>query len=124
MKLLKGTFQPCRANGNGPDIECELPGPPDWLRPNAMEEWNRLHDPLVSAGILTGASWALFVTYCAVWGQCQDILSIGGKVDSSMLQQFRMLGASFGVDPLARTKLGSPEKSKDSKFGALKKKSG
>lgn len=124
LKLLTGTFQPCRSHGDGPDIVCELPGPPDWLKPNALAEWTRLHDGLVTAGILTGASWSLFVTYCAVWGQCEEILSIGGRLEAATIAQLRMLGASFGVDPASRTKLGQSEKPKDSKFGALKKSGG
>ena len=117
-KILKGTFRKHRQKKD-PEIVCDLPGPPEWLSGEARNEWDRLHDPLVRAGILTGEAWSLFVAYCATWGRLHDKMADGDRIDATQLVQLRCLAGSFGLDPATRSKLAPKEKPEINPFDGL-----
>ena len=61
------------------NVEC-----PDWLMPEAQQEWQRLAPSLIAMGVLTEHDLEAFAGYCqayARWREAEEFLSQHGTID-------------------------------------------
>lgn len=102
--------------------------PPDRLKDEALEEWNRLAPPLIDAGTLNERTVQLFATYCETFAEylkhahtldAEGHIAFGGKNGApyphpaaSMKQKcvdlMLKLSRRFGFDPESIEKLKQP----------------
>lgn len=69
LKLLAGN-PGCRpVNSNEPEFPLKRPDPPDFLRDEALEEWERMVEKLSEVGMLTEADRGPLAAYCAAYGR-------------------------------------------------------
>ena len=126
LKLLEGD----RGKGRRPINENEPTPPqdgvecPDWLLPEAQNEWYRLAPSLVAMGVLTNHDVETFAGYCqayARWREAEEIIAQNGtvfKTPSGYIQQvpwvsislqnlklMQSLGAEFGLTPTSRARI-------------------
>lgn len=123
VKKLEGNPSGRPLNENEPKpsgfAEC-----PDWLEPDAKEEWNRLGGELKKLGLLTSADMAAFAGYCqayARWKEAEQYLTTHGSVmttASGYKQQVPQVSIAqtnlklvlkfceqFGLTPSARSRI-------------------
>ena len=113
MKVLKGTDQPCRMQGNAavelPLVD-SIPEPPTWL-PNdhAIAEWNRLAPILYANKLLTVAGLSAFGQLCALHGLVVAAYEKKGEEPpkASTLATLRGMMNDFGLTPVAQGKVRS-----------------
>jgi P27 family predicted phage terminase small subunit len=67
LHALEGTFRPFRHAGNGFDVPCEPPDPPDWLSDAGAAEWSRIVPDLVAAGVVSRIDRNSLAAYCEAW---------------------------------------------------------
>ena len=72
VKQLEGTFRPDREGSNEPKpegfAEC-----PDFLTPEARNEWTRLASQLKACGLLTAVDTAVFAAYCQAFADFRKL---------------------------------------------------
>ena len=97
---------------------------PDWLLPEAQEEWARLAPSLIAMGVLTEHDKVAFAGYCqayARWREAEEWMATHTTVmqtKSGYLQQvpqvsiaasnlklMQSLGAEFGLTPSSRSRI-------------------
>lgn len=126
IKLLEGD----RGKGRRP-INPNEPKPgkanlacPDWLLPEAKEEWERLAPALDAMGVITEADLSAFEGYCqsyARWREAEDFLTQHGtifKTPSGYVQQVPQVSIAmqnlkimqsfcteFGLTPASRSRI-------------------
>ena len=126
LKLLEGDRghgrRPMNKNEPKPKkacLEC-----PDWLMPEAQEEWKRLAPALDAMGILTEADISAFQGYCqayARWREAEDFMTQHGtifKTPSGYVQQLPQVSIAaqslkimqsfcteFGLTPASRARI-------------------
>jgi P27 family predicted phage terminase small subunit len=109
---------------NGPDFE--VPEPPDFLKKDALEEWNRLAPRLAEHGLMTALDRASFTVYCQAWGRyaakeramsnCEggdvvttpsgfEQMSTHLQISNKALEQFTKVGEKFGLSPESRASI-------------------
>lgn len=84
--------------------------PPLALNEKAKEFWDRHHDRLTAAGILTPADVDSFAVLCVMWGKIAALAWIepGAENYRQLIQldrltkQFAQLARQFGLTPLSR----------------------
>lgn len=98
-----------------------LPRPPDWLKDEALDEWNRIGPELISRKVLTSESITLFAHYCAINEQ-MIIALLAGKPNAALMSQFRLICADLLITPMSQAKLPAHQKEHVpvNKFGQLK----
>jgi hypothetical protein len=108
LKILSGTNQPCRAQGEGVDLPAtdSVPDPPGWL-PNAhaVVEWNRLAPTLHNVGLLTQVGTSVLGVLCGLHGKIVQLFAAGECPTGHMLAQYRALVNDFGMTPAAQGKV-------------------
>ena len=128
IKLLKGTYRPCRAPKNEPKPKVEAPSCPSWLRREAKAEWKRLVPGLLKDGLLTKRDRALLTAYCDAWADLHQFEKIlqedgvtyvtgGGIIAQHPMvvakhkarEQVNKLGAKFGLSPTDRCQVSKPD---------------
>lgn len=117
--------------------------PPDWLDPEAQEEWRRLAPMLVKLGVLTQSDTAALIAYCEAWatwkGATQKIRQFGMvikgkegdlpivspyvKIAHNALMHMRGLLVEFGMTPSSRGRVQAvkSEKPVESKWAGILK---
>lgn len=105
----------------------KAPACPDFLSRDAKAEWRRIADDLLTLGVLTKIDRAELSAYCQAWGDWKyarekiSELRDGGFVESTPSgykqisawmqvanraeDRMRTAGATFGMNPAARTRL-------------------
>ena len=97
---------------------------PDWLLPEAQEEWNRLAPALDAMGVLTEADIRAFEGYCqayARWREAEDFITQHGSIfqtKSGYVQQVPQVSiamqnlkimqsfcSEFGLTPASRSRI-------------------
>lgn len=81
-----------------------LPRAPEWLRDEALDEWNRIGPELISRRVLTSESITLFAHYCAINEQ-MIIALLAGKPNAALMSQFRLICADLLITPMSQAKL-------------------
>ena len=124
VKVLEGNPGKRKLNTREPAPGNGLPECPEWLLPEAKEEWHRLCLKLNQMGVLTEADRAAFAAYCqsyARWKEAQEHIDAEGAtyqtekgmirpnpwVATSNTEQRLMLqaAAEFGLTPSARSRI-------------------
>jgi P27 family predicted phage terminase small subunit len=80
LKVVKGA-RPARINKNEAKPPRGIPTPPEFLSPEAVEEWHRLAPALHQAGLLTLVDRAMFACFCQSvgrWRQAEEALAAAG----------------------------------------------
>jgi len=124
LKLLEGNPGKRDLNAHEPDPGHGMPTCPDWLMPEAKEEWNRLAETMNRMGVLTEVDMAAFAGYCqnyAKWKEAEAQILADGAItwtaaggtrkspwvaisetcQSKMLQ----FAGEFGLTPSSRSKI-------------------
>ena len=124
VKKLEGNPGKRKLNTKEPMPGKGIPDCPDWLLPDAKEEWNRLCDKLNQMGVLTEVDRSAFAAYCqsyARWKEAHAHINMEGATyesDKGMqrpnpwvaicnTEQRLMLQAAseFGLTPSARSRI-------------------
>ena len=129
IKRLRGTDQPCRMNPHEPSARPGVPDPPEFLDPEALDEWHRLMPELELRGLVEQIDMAVVAVYCSAWSQlckAQGALAIEGhllidqrgavvtspwvKVATTARSQLIAACREMGLSPSSRAtvKAGSP----------------
>ena len=143
LKMLEGDRgkgrRPINKNEPKPNkasLEC-----PDWLLPEAQEEWNRLAPALDAMGVLTEADVKAFEGYCqayARWREAEDFITQHGSIfqtKSGYVQQVPQVSIAmqnlkimqsfcteFGLTPASRSRInaaGETRKDEDDPMAAI-----
>lgn len=124
IKLLEGNPGKRELNKYEPKPEKKMPVCPDWLEPEAKNEWRRLAKVMGDMGILTDIDQKAFATYCqcyARWRNAEEFLSQHGtvfKTPSGYIQQLPQvriahdyskqmmrIASEFGLTPASRSRI-------------------
>ena len=108
------------------------PDPPEWLDPDAREEWYRIAALLSARRILSPLDYQLLASYCqtySMWkrfsirmrdegetvqdGKGEMKLHACAKHTVQLLQEMRRLAAEFGLTPVARYRAKAPDATGD-----------
>ncbi len=111
-------------NTNEPEPPQDNIACPDWLMPEAQQEWQRLAPSLTAMGVLTDHDLEAFAGYCqayARWREAEEFLSQHGtifKTPSGYVQQVPQVSiamqnlkimqsfcSEFGLTPSSRARL-------------------
>jgi P27 family predicted phage terminase small subunit len=133
LKVLHGTFRKDRAPKREPKPKAgtKPPTAPSYLGALARAEWRRLAPRLHKLGLLTEVDRSKFAMYCqayARWQEAEKVITDQGMTFMTekgyvvqrpevaiALKQAKMakeLGAEFGLDPAARSRIDVPEPEK------------
>lgn len=115
LKVLQGTFQPCRANPSEPQVIIGAPVMPDWLEGEARKEWDHLVPYLLGTRVLAEQDQSALALLCHLYGKIVDGARSGEVPSASLIAQYRILAAAFGLTPADRTRVHSagPAKAKN-----------
>lgn len=102
-------------------LDAVAPDCPDWLEPDAVEEWGRVVPDLEKSGSLCSLDLGILASYCqtfARWRQCERELSqaggmlLGARINpaakhaENLCKLLRSLAAELGLTPASRGRLG------------------
>lgn len=118
-KLLKlqGTARKCRiASRAGEPIPVAGPiAAPDWLLPEAADEWRRVQVAYGDLGILTPLDRGMLATYCQMWARFVEAESAPDYVPlpASLISTMATVANKLGLDPSGRVRLRVPDDKPD-----------
>ena len=132
LKLLEGNPGHQKVNRREPKPPEGMPTRPEWLLPEAKREWVRVTSDLASLGLLVRVDRARLAGYCQAWARAvkyEQYIEEHGETfvsgngyrqavpEVAMLEKawerVKAFGASFGLSPVDRTKLSTPEPKRD-----------
>lgn len=124
LKILQGTFRPCRGNPSEPQPELGTPEAPAYLKGEALAEWTYQTAHLSKTRVLALQDRALLAAFCAIHGRVVEMFESGADVKAALITQYRLLGEAFGLSPASRARLhaGKPEDKKNEWHDLLKRK--
>ena len=125
IKRLEGNPGKRKMNDREPQPMKTAPPCPDWLEPDAKEEWNRLSSHMEELGILTEVDMAAFASYCqayARWKRAEEELTTLGRtivktnsgywqtvpqvsIAQTYLKIMNKAAAEFGLTPASRSRI-------------------
>lgn len=132
LKILQGTFRPDRDSGVDFAFSDKLPTCPRFLSKTAKSEWRRIARELHDVGLLKTVDRAALAAYCDAYGRWVEIVEELAKeieagnlvletskgyryqnplfsMAASTKAEMIRLGALFGLNPSARTRVHLPE---------------
>lgn len=109
LKILQGTFQKCRANGEEPEVKLGAPEMPKYLKGPAKKEWERLIVHLTSTKILAEQEQGMLALLCLLHGKMVDAARRGELLPAALIAQYRNLAACFGLTPSDRARVKVPK---------------
>lgn len=126
----KSAAELAAAGAQGFNVDAEAPKCPAFLTTEAKAEWKRIVDDLVSLGVIAKIDRAELAVYCQAWADWKKaremIKTLGdqGYVENTPSgykqiaawmqmanraeERMRTAGASFGLNPSARSKMRMP----------------
>ena len=124
QRKLEGNPSKRPMKGQSPQPDGDLPDCPDWLSPEAKQEWARVAPELGRLGLLTHLDMAMlagFCVSCSWWRRSQEVLttqgtiyvSVKGKLETRpevMIakiagEQMNAFAAEFGLTPVSRARM-------------------
>ena len=98
-----------------------LPRAPDWLKDEALDEWNRIGPGMIERRVLTAESVMMFAHYCAI-NERMIINMLAGEPNAALMSQWRLLCADLLITPMSQAKLPASQKidAPANGFGKLK----
>lgn len=118
IKVMKGTAQKCRMDGNTA-VDGELvtgyPEPPEWLDGlHAIEEWHRITPLLVAIKVLTEKDLTYLGHYCNIHGGLIDAAGSRTPPSASMYNALDKYAGKLGMTPADRAKVSAAAEAKPS----------
>jgi P27 family predicted phage terminase small subunit len=126
-RILEGNPSKLPLKGEFP-WSMDIPDCPDWLSPEAKQEWARVAPELGRLGLLTHLDMAMLAGYCVScswWRRTQEVLitqgvvyvSVKGKLETRpevMIakiagEQMNAFAAEFGLTPASRLRMRLPQ---------------
>ncbi len=132
LKIVRGNPGKRALNQREPEPTIGTPGKPEWLKPLAVAEWDRVVPELERLGLLTVVDGPSLAAYCqafAEFADAQEFLNENGATyvlrdkdgEVKSVQQFpqvaiarnaahsmRMFASEFGLTPASRSRLSTP----------------
>lgn len=105
LKILQGTFQPCRHNPDEPIVPVAAPERPKYLKGFAKKEWERLVPILLSARILTVQDQGALALLCLLQAKVIEAAKRGEVLSGQLIAQYRALLTCFGLTPVDRARI-------------------
>ena len=102
LKVLQGTFKPCRANPDEPTPEFGAPEIPEYLEGEAALEWNRVVDYLTRTRVIAKGEGSMLAVFCYLHAKFVEATKHGGDITASMVAQLRALASEYGLTPASR----------------------
>lgn len=148
LKILRGNPGKRRLNTNEPQPEVGLGGPPEWLLPAAVEEWNRVAPELVKLKVATLIDESALAAYCQAFAHylaAEEAIAREGMtitlygesgneravqpspyiaISLKMQEKMRQFGGQFGLMPAARSALHVENSNKGNGVSAFARKRG
>jgi len=106
-KVIKGTFQNCRAVTDVPDFKTVdvFPDPPLVLNADGVEIWNNVGPQLVNAKVLQTVDLYVLEQLCYSWQRFRQQAKAGSDITAAENNALRGMFAEFGMTPASRTKV-------------------
>jgi len=126
-KVIKGTFQNCRAPADVPEFEPVdvFPDPPIILNPDGIDMWNKVGPQLIAAKVLQTADLYMLEQMCYSWQRFRQTARAGSDITAAENNALRGMFAEFGMTPASRTKVSTGgEKPAGNKFASNGKRVG
>lgn len=79
VKKLEGNPGKRKLNTKEPIPAKGMPTCPDWLMPEAKEEWERLAELMNQMGVLTEVDMVAFAAYCQSYARWKEHITSGGS---------------------------------------------
>jgi phage terminase small subunit len=112
LKVLQGTFRPCRANHEEPQVKIGAPERPKYLKGAARKEWDRLIPYLISVRVLAEQEQGSLAMLCLIHGKMVEAAKEGRILHPSLIAQYRILAGTFGLTPADRQRVKSHQEAK------------
>ena len=128
QEILEGNPSKRPLDGESPQPAGDIPNCPDWLSPEAKQEWARVAPELTRLGLLTHLDMAMLAGYCVScswWRRSQEVLITQGSVYVTLkgklearpevaitkmaAEQMNALASEFGLTPASRARLRLPQ---------------
>ena len=128
QEILEGNPSKRPLKGKPPQPKKGIPTCPDWLSPEAHQEWQRVAPELARLGLLNELDTALFAGYCtsySLWHLTQEVLITQGSVYVTLkgklearpevaiakmaAEQMNALASEFGLTPASRLRMRLPQ---------------
>jgi len=104
IKFARGTARKDRTNPAAPRLAVEIPEPPEVLNADALEEWARVSQNLLTAGVITALDRAILAAYCqsyADWiGALRVLNRLAAADEQSGARLIRTQGGNTIQNPL------------------------
>jgi phage terminase small subunit len=97
-----------------------LPRAPEWLRDEALDEWNRIGPGMIARRVLTAESITMFAHYCAI-SERMIVNMLAGEPSAALMSQWRLYAADLLITPMSQAKLPASQKTDKpaNQFGKL-----
>lgn len=132
IKVLEGNPGKRPLPQNEPKPVPIAPACPDWLLPDARQEWARIAPELEAMGLLTRIDMAMFAAYCqsyARWRQAEEAVGEAinrdeepsGWENAARQRQKEMVACAkeFGFTPVSRAKVSITKDADEDEFEKL-----
>jgi len=132
LKIVKGTDQPCRVNGNEPTPKTDNIIMPPELSEMAKQHWQQICGQLQEAMIMTNIDVPALMLYCeafATWRDATDKIQSTGAVvkgkdgypvrspylfvAQKAFDQMKSMLTEFGMTPSSRTRVSTAQGSSE-----------
>ena len=111
---LAGTYRPDRhaARVDGVIAADPLPEPPNWMQPEAVEEYRRIQRAFADTGVLTSLDAGVMIAYCQLYARLVEMERATPYVmpPASYFSTFAQIASRLGLDPQSRGRLRAPPK--------------
>ena len=115
---LQGTFRKDRHGERVDNIIAAgpLPEPPEWMQPEAKQEYRRIQQAFGDTGLLTCLDASVLITYAQLWVRLVQAEQATPYIapPAAYFAAFATIAGRLGLDPQSRARLRVPPKEADS----------
>lgn len=115
LKLLAGNPGRRPINHNEPQPSADGLACPDWLAPEAKDEWARIVPQMKALGVFTEADQSTVMAYCHLYGRFQREVTNGEQPAVTTLTHMRQFASELGLTPSSRSKISVSKPKHDTK---------
>ncbi len=111
---LAGTYRKDRhgARADNHIAAGPLPEPPNWMQPEAVEEYRRVQQAFGDTGLLTCLDAGLLIAYCQLWARLVELeKAVPYEMPhAAYFTTFATIAGRLGLDPQSRARLRVPDR--------------
>ena len=111
---LQGTYREDRHGTRGDNAVAAgpLPEPPNWMQPEALEEYRRVQQAFGNTGMRTCLDAAMLIAYCQLWARLVEAEKAIPYVapPAAYFSAFATIAGRLGLDPQSRARLRVPDR--------------